>query len=418
MDILRLNLMTLDDHYNYPDNCVSVEGDIQHLHLITDKFASQSDHPDAQGLAFVLRLFPDQGIGETRELNTNEVLPFFRQRAEELSKIRFKFFFMFQPGAANRIWMPCMRILLSVLQVNPSFPHLVGTSHLSSFGSYIRRNDTDQNPTVLETWWSISAPRTWPADAPVARELTQNPGFRRLFDIRLLAQNRWAIFIWRTSICVQYDIQNKTFTIVSLDEGGNFREGRFERTMSQRQELDMKDDPFSIHLLFLSEAVQDWTFSFEVLQREIDKEQDIAFDPDLRRDQFEAISRRLHDLLAYQLKYQSHLASMRVIMEGMSKEHDRFRKLVDTTDRVFDRVENNLQRLQMQVHSIYEHSIRMEKQTHNIQKQLLELTNLEIAKNIGENSVTSIAIQDGIRLNTETIDRLVRGIEGLLDSGT
>ncbi|KAH7109101.1 hypothetical protein B0J11DRAFT_601974 [Dendryphion nanum] len=393
MDILRLNLMTLDDHYNYPDNCVSVEGDIQHLHLITDKFASQSDHPDAQGLAFVLRLFPDQGIGS----------------------------FMFQPGAANRIWMPCMRILLSVLQVNPSFPHLVGTSHLSSFGSYIRRNDTDQNPTVLvesETWWSISAPRTWPADAPVARELTQNPGFRRLFDIRLLAQNRWAIFIWRTSICVQYDIQNKTFTIVSLDEGGNFREGRFERTMSQRQELDMKDDPFSIHLLFLSEAVQDWTFSFEVLQREIDKEQDIAFDPDLRRDQFEAISRRLHDLLAYQLKYQSHLASMRVIMEGMSKEHDRFRKLVDTTDRVFDRVENNLQRLQMQVHSIYEHSIRMEKQTHNIQKQLLELTNLEIAKNIGENSVTSIAIQDGIRLNTETIDRLVRGIEGLLDSGT
>ena len=99
-------------------------------------------------------------------------------------------------------------------------------------------------------------------------------------------------------------------------------------------------------------------------------QQDIAFSPELRRDQFEAISRRLHDLLAYQLKYQSHLASMQSIIDTLSKEHIRFRQLVEIPDHVFDRNETNLQRLKLQANSIYEHSIRMEKQTNNIQKQV------------------------------------------------
>jgi len=34
----------------------------------------------------------------------------------------------------------------------------------------------------------------------------------------------------------------------------------------------MREDPFSVHVLFFSETMQDWTFSFEVLQKEIDKE--------------------------------------------------------------------------------------------------------------------------------------------------
>jgi len=102
--------------------------------------------------------------------------------------------------------------------------------------------------------------------------LIQNDGFRRLFDIRLLQQNRWAVFMWRNSICLQYDLRNKTCNIISLDEGGNFRQGRFEQAMRQRQELNIQDDPFAIHILFFSETVQDWTFSFEVLQRELDKE--------------------------------------------------------------------------------------------------------------------------------------------------
>ena len=64
MDVFRLSLLTLDDHLNYPDNCASVEGDIQHLHLIRQNFDSQSDHPDAEGLAFVIRLLSDDGIGK------------------------------------------------------------------------------------------------------------------------------------------------------------------------------------------------------------------------------------------------------------------------------------------------------------------------------------------------------------------
>jgi hypothetical protein len=74
------------------------------------------------------------------------------------------------------------------------------------------------------------------------------------------------------SICLQYNFQNKTCTVVVLDDGGNFRQGRFEQAMSQRQELHMREDPFSVHVLFFSETMQDWTFSFEVLQKEIDKE--------------------------------------------------------------------------------------------------------------------------------------------------
>jgi len=63
MDSVRLDLLTLDDHLNYPENCVSVEGTIQHLDVITNQFQSQHDHPDAEGLAFEARLLPDAGIG-------------------------------------------------------------------------------------------------------------------------------------------------------------------------------------------------------------------------------------------------------------------------------------------------------------------------------------------------------------------
>jgi len=63
MDTLRLELLTLDDHLNYPDNCVSVEGDIQHCDIIRSHFQSQSDHPDAEGLSFEVRLLPNDGIG-------------------------------------------------------------------------------------------------------------------------------------------------------------------------------------------------------------------------------------------------------------------------------------------------------------------------------------------------------------------
>lgn len=64
MDSLRLDLMMLDDHLNYPENCVSAEGDAQHLDLISRNFQSQSDHPDAEGLAFEVRLLPNDGIGK------------------------------------------------------------------------------------------------------------------------------------------------------------------------------------------------------------------------------------------------------------------------------------------------------------------------------------------------------------------
>jgi hypothetical protein len=63
MDTLRLNLLMLDDHLNYPENCVSVEGTIQHLDVISNQFQSQHDHPDTEGLAFEVRLLPDAGIG-------------------------------------------------------------------------------------------------------------------------------------------------------------------------------------------------------------------------------------------------------------------------------------------------------------------------------------------------------------------
>jgi hypothetical protein len=63
MDSLRLDLLTLDDHLNYPENCVSVEGTIQNLGDISNHFQSQHDHPDAEGLAFEVRLLPDAGIG-------------------------------------------------------------------------------------------------------------------------------------------------------------------------------------------------------------------------------------------------------------------------------------------------------------------------------------------------------------------
>lgn len=415
MDALRLDLLTLNDHLMYPENCISIEGDIQHLDLISNQFQSQSDHPDALGLAFEVRLLPDEGIGETRELYFDEICPFFKRRAQELSDTRFKFFFMVQPGASNRIWMPCMRLLLSILQVNPCFPQLVGTAHTSSFGSYIRRSNTERTPEIFETWWSISAPRTWPSDAPVIVELMRSDGFKKLFDVRLFEQNKWAVLIWRTSICMQYDLRNKTCTIVSLDEGGNFRKERFERAMMQRQELNMREDPFSVHVLFFSQTVQDWTFSFEVLQREVDKEQNKVFRNPLRMEEFEVISRRLHDLLAYQLKYQSHLASVKVMIEAMEKEHKRFQKLIGIPDHVYERVEDNLERLRIQAHSNYQHSLRMEKQTKNIQEQLLELTNLDIKSAISENTRNSVKIQQAINQNTESMERLVRGIEGLFD---
>ncbi|KAH7398408.1 hypothetical protein BKA66DRAFT_566014 [Pyrenochaeta sp. MPI-SDFR-AT-0127] len=177
----------------------------------------------------------------------------------------------------------------------------------------------------------------------------------------------------------------------------------------------MREDPFSVHVLFFSQTVQDWTFSFEVLQREVDKEQNKVFRNPLRMEEFEVISRRLHDLLAYQLKYQSHLASVKVMIEAMEKEHKRFQKLIGIPDHVYERVEDNLERLRIQAHSNYQHSLRMEKQTKNIQEQLLELTNLDIKSAISENTRNSVKIQQAINQNTESMERLVRGIEGLFD---
>jgi len=61
---------------------------------------------------------------------------------------------------------------------------------------------------------------------------------------------------------------------------------------------------------------------------------------------------------------------MEVMIDAMSREHERLRNLIDIPIRVFNRVEDNLQRLKLQTHSIYHHSLRMEKQTKNIQEQV------------------------------------------------
>lgn len=61
---------------------------------------------------------------------------------------------------------------------------------------------------------------------------------------------------------------------------------------------------------------------------------------------------------------------MEVVVDAMVVEHGRFRELVDVPDRAFDRVEDLLRRLRIQAHSNYQHSLRMEKQTKNIQEQV------------------------------------------------
>ncbi|KAJ9157467.1 hypothetical protein NKR23_g128 [Pleurostoma richardsiae] len=336
MDLERLELMALDGHLNYPDNCASVERDIQNLDLISENFASQHDHPDAYDLAFEAVLFNrlNNGIGERRQLYLGALVEFFQRRAEELNEMPFKFFFMYQPGAHNRIWMPCMQTLLSIFQINPSFPSLVGTSHVSAAGSYLRHAADHHNPIVY---------------------------------------------------------------VITLDEGLQFREGRFDQAMRERYELGMHQDPFSIHALFLSETVNDWTFSFEVLQSEVNKEQDRAFRPNLAKREYEGISRSLHDLISYQLKYQNHLLMIPSIVESLQHEHERFRGIVSVPDEAFNRVEDIFRRLKLQAESNYQHALRMEKQTKNIQEQLIDLT--------------SLGIEDAIRTNTATVDNLIRSLE-------
>jgi hypothetical protein len=61
---------------------------------------------------------------------------------------------------------------------------------------------------------------------------------------------------------------------------------------------------------------------------------------------------------------------MKVMIDAMAKEHKRFRELADVPSHIFDRIEDHLQRLRVEAHSNYQHSLRMEKQTKNIQEQV------------------------------------------------
>lgn len=137
-------------------------------------------------------------------------------------------------------------------------------------------DDALSNPDIKrltmsqESWWSISAPRAWRTGRAEVDAILRDPQYVRLFDIRNLRQNRWALLIWRMSVCLQYEIKSRSCTVIVLDEGlpNSAFHQRFDMAMSSRGTLCMSQDPFTVHALFLSQVVQDWTFSFEVLQRE------------------------------------------------------------------------------------------------------------------------------------------------------
>lgn len=132
------------------------------------------------------------------------------------------------------------------------------------------------------------------------------------------------------------------------------------------------------------------------------------FGEGLPADEYRTTSRSLHDLVAYQLKHQNHLSMTPRIIEEVMEEHRRFRQTVAIPDHAFTRVENLLRTLKLLAESNYQHSLRMEKQASNIQSQLIDLTSLEIASQIRENSRI-------ISLNTGTVDRLIREVgKGLL----
>ncbi len=99
-----------------------------------------------------------------------------------------------------------------------------------------------------------------------------SPDQYRLFDIVLFPRNDWAILVHKMSIHLQYDLRSRTCVVVGLDEGGSFREVRLPDTMARSVDLHIREDPFSLHLLFLSEVIRDWTLSFEALQKEINAE--------------------------------------------------------------------------------------------------------------------------------------------------
>lgn len=82
----------------------------------------------------------------------------------------------------------------------------------------------------------------------------------------------FTLLMWRMSVYIRYNHKDRTVVILGLDEGGQFRENRLPDMMSQSMELHTRDNPFSLHLLFLSEALHDWTLCFEALQKEFKKE--------------------------------------------------------------------------------------------------------------------------------------------------
>ena len=96
-------------------------------------------------------------------------------------------------------------------------------------------------------------------------------GQRRLFDVesydvQSVESNRLATMMWRPSVCVQYDLERKSSTVIVLDEGPSFLDSRFKDAMLHREQLGFNEDPFAIHVLILSVVLNDWTFSFEAMQ--------------------------------------------------------------------------------------------------------------------------------------------------------
>ena len=128
-----------------------------------------------------------------------------------------------------------------------------------------------------ETWFSITSPRLWPTTSVNALAIEQRDG---LFDSIPLPHMGLTILMWRMSVYIRYNHKDRTVVILGLDEGGKFRENRLPDTMAQSVELHMRENPFSLHLLFLSEALHDWTLCFEALQKEF--KQEVNHIPDAR----------------------------------------------------------------------------------------------------------------------------------------
>jgi len=138
----------------------------------------------------------------------------------------------------------------------------------------VSQNEGEQLTSLKESWWSISAPRAWQAGSAVVDNILQDPQYITLFDIQNLRNNNWALLIWRMSVCLQYEVKSRACNVIVLDEGlpGSTFHQRFDMAMNARGNLFVNQDPFAVHALFLSQVVQDWTFSFEVLQREFSAE--------------------------------------------------------------------------------------------------------------------------------------------------